>query len=390
VDIRHDHVSRLSPAIRHRILLEEEVVDAALERFALSTVEKFVQEVCWRTYWKGWLERRPQIWRQYLRNVRRLNAASSPGLLKRASEVCSGRSGVAVMDRFARELCETGYLHNHARMWWASFWVHVEKLPWQLGADFFFRHLLDADPASNTLGWRWVAGLQTRGKCYLVRRSNLERHCSDELLADATGLDRLEGVEPVVFQNSEANLDPEPLQDLKFDWTALLGRYGLWIHADDLAPEIGELSKARPCALAAFTSHSSCRQPGLSELRQERLERLLSDAVDRADRHFQCAGEVSDTESMAIGLAEWAQRQKLRHVIAFAPFVGSIADAIPAIRQSLDREGCDLLLYRRSWDRDLFPHALRGFFPFWKQARQVLRARKGSEALKRPSQRLGP
>ena len=96
------------------------------------------------------------------------------------------------MDRFARELIATGYLHNHARMWWASFWVHVERLPWELGADFFFRHLLDADPASNTLSWRWVAGLQTRGKSYLVRRSNLRRFADPSLLEDESGLERLD------------------------------------------------------------------------------------------------------------------------------------------------------------------------------------------------------
>ena len=80
------------------------------------------------------------------------------------------------MDRIARELIQTGYLHNHARMWWASFWIHAEGLPWELGADVFFRHLLDADPASNTLSWRWVAGLQTAGKTYLVRLSNLQKY----------------------------------------------------------------------------------------------------------------------------------------------------------------------------------------------------------------------
>ncbi len=380
MDNRHENVSRLSPAIRHRALLEEEVVNSALGRFAFPAVEKFVQEICWRTYWKGWLEMRPQIWRDYRRDVRRLWADSGPVVSQRASEVCAGRSGVAVMDRFAYELRETGYLHNHARMWWASFWVHVEKLPWQLGADFFYRHLLDADPASNTLGWRWVAGLQTRGKCYLVRRSNLERYCSHDLLADATGLDRLHGVEPMALQDAATPANCEPMQDLGVDWMAPHGRYGLWIHTDDLAPEIGVLSEARPSSLAAFTSFSSYQQIGLSELRQSRLKCVLEDAANRAERHFHIPGKVSDTESISIGLAEWAHREQLDHVIAYAPFVGSVADAIPAIRQSLGRAGCKLLLFRRGWDRDLFSGAQAGFFPFWKHARQVLQARKTSAA----------
>jgi deoxyribodipyrimidine photo-lyase len=65
-----------------------------------------------------------------------------------------------------QELVETGYLHNHARMWFASIWIFTLRLPWELGADFFLRHLLDGDAASNTLSWRWVAGLHTKGKHY--------------------------------------------------------------------------------------------------------------------------------------------------------------------------------------------------------------------------------
>ena len=67
-----------------------------------------------------------------------------------------------------KELKETNYLHNHARMWFASIWIFTLDLPWQLGAEFFMKHLYDGDAASNTLGWRWVAGIQTQGKNYLA------------------------------------------------------------------------------------------------------------------------------------------------------------------------------------------------------------------------------
>jgi deoxyribodipyrimidine photo-lyase len=80
-----------------------------------------------------------------------------------------------VIDYFVNELLNTGYLHNHARMWFAAWWVHEARLPWQCAAALFYRHLLDGDPASNTLSWRWVAGLQTPGKTSLARRSNLEK-----------------------------------------------------------------------------------------------------------------------------------------------------------------------------------------------------------------------
>ena len=65
-------------------------------------------------------------------------------------------------------LKENNYLHNHARMWFASIWVFTLDLPWQLGAEFFMKHLFDGDAAANTLGWRWVAGIQTQGKNYLA------------------------------------------------------------------------------------------------------------------------------------------------------------------------------------------------------------------------------
>ena len=78
-----------------------------------------------------------------------------------------------------RELIETGYLHNHARMWYASIWIHTLKLPWTLGAAFFLTHLLDGDPASNTLSWRWVAGLHTPGKTYLARPDNIRKYTNN-------------------------------------------------------------------------------------------------------------------------------------------------------------------------------------------------------------------
>ena len=60
-------------------------------------------------------------------------------------------------------------------MWFASTWIFNLGLPWQLGVKFFFKHLFDGDAASNLLSWRWVAGLQTKGKQYLVSSSNLRK-----------------------------------------------------------------------------------------------------------------------------------------------------------------------------------------------------------------------
>ena len=145
VEAGHENVSRLSPALRYRLLTEDEIIRDTLEQYSVRTAEKWLQEVCWRRYWKGWLELRPQVWTSWRQRVQERCQIWSTEVLKRSNAVAAGESGVSCMDALARELIETGYLHNHARMWWASFWIHAEHLPWELGADFFYRHRLDAD-----------------------------------------------------------------------------------------------------------------------------------------------------------------------------------------------------------------------------------------------------
>lgn len=172
------NVSVLAPYIRCRLVTEEEVLRAVLARHVVSTAEKFVQEVFWRTYWKGWLESRPAVWHDYRRALDACIAglANDADLARMHDDALSGSTGIDAFDAWSRELAATGYLHNHARMWFASIWIFTLRLPWELGADFFMRHLLCGDQASNTLSWRWVAGLQTRGKTYLALRDNIRRY----------------------------------------------------------------------------------------------------------------------------------------------------------------------------------------------------------------------
>jgi len=228
----HTNVSRLSPAVRHRLITETEVAEAVLKRYSFSTVEKFLQEIYWRRYWKSWLAMRPQVWTEYLAEIEELKKGTD---MAQAQLISQGEGPIFVMNDFARELIETGYLHNHARMWFAAYWIHTMRLPWQLGADFFYRHLLDADPASNTLSWRWVAGLQTLGKTYLARRSNIEKYLHRDLLSGREeGLDLL--VDPTVFQPvgavslpAQSLLYESEQADLCNDSTT-----GLWVHEEDL------------------------------------------------------------------------------------------------------------------------------------------------------------
>ena len=135
---QHSSVSRLSPYVRHRLITEQEIIAQVLAQHSLPAAEKFVQEVLWRTYWKGWLEMRPSVWSRFLQERdRQQNAFHDHRAIADAE---NGQTGIEGFDDWAKELVETGYLHNHARMWFASIWIFTLRLPWALGADFFMRH----------------------------------------------------------------------------------------------------------------------------------------------------------------------------------------------------------------------------------------------------------
>ena len=163
------NVSELSKFISHRVLFEYDVARRALAQHRPETVDKFIQEVFWRIYWKGWLEHRPAVWNDYVA----FDHHTIPERL--FQQAVTGKTGIDCFDYWSAELQNTNYLHNHARMWFASIWIFTLGLPWQAGARFFMQHLFDGDAASNTLGWRWVAGIQTSGKHYVARASNIEQ-----------------------------------------------------------------------------------------------------------------------------------------------------------------------------------------------------------------------
>jgi hypothetical protein len=167
------NISCLSPYITHGIVNELEVIDKSLKKFSFSKNEKFIQEVLWRVYWKGWLELRPNVWSDYLVELNNLrNEFKSNQNYLNAIE---GKTNIECFNQWVKELKVNNYLHNHARMWFASIWIFTLELPWQLGAEFFMQHLYDGDAASNTLGWRWVAGVQTQGKHYLASEWNIKK-----------------------------------------------------------------------------------------------------------------------------------------------------------------------------------------------------------------------
>jgi hypothetical protein len=167
------NISCLSPYITHGVINELEVIDKSLKKFSFSKNEKFIQEVLWRVYWKGWLELRPNVWSDYLIELDKIKNEFKDN--QNYLNAIEGKTEIDCFNQWVNELKENNYLHNHSRMWFASIWIFTLELPWQLGAEFFMQHLYDGDAASNTLGWRWVAGVQTQGKHYLASEWNINK-----------------------------------------------------------------------------------------------------------------------------------------------------------------------------------------------------------------------
>ena len=170
--------SNLSPYITHGILSENEVIRESLKKHSYLTSEKFIQEILWRIYWRGWLELRPQVWKNYLKNLKKLKDEFKDN--RKYIQVTEGNSNIECFNDWVKELKESNYLHNHARMWFASIWIFTFNLPWELGAAFFMKYLYDGDTASNTLSWRWVAGIQTKGKHYLAKEWNIKKFTNEK------------------------------------------------------------------------------------------------------------------------------------------------------------------------------------------------------------------
>ncbi|WP_290891293.1 FAD-binding domain-containing protein [Arenimonas sp.] len=361
----HKAVSRLSPYIRRRLVTEQEVVAAALAAHGLEAAEKFVEEVFWRGYFKGWLEQRPQVWVSYTQGLQAdLSAAQDDRKLgRRVERAMQGQTGLPYFDAWAAELVETGYLHNHARMWFASIWIFTLGLPWRLGADFFYRHLLDGDAASNTLGWRWVAGLHTRGKPYPARADNIKTCThgrfaprSGELAEVTQGLEATEpaGLPPVLALRDFNRPNPGVA-------TALL------ITDEDCRLEDFALpSLAIRAAATLATSH--LRSPWEVSEAVIRFEAgALADAAARTG-----LPAVALRAGHPAELARWAQSAGVTQIVTPYATRGPVHDWLLEARPALAASGITLAEWRREWDAEVWPLATAGFFKVRQQIPRLL------------------
>jgi deoxyribodipyrimidine photo-lyase len=390
----NDAVSRLSPFLRYRLILEEEVVREVLIRHDLNRVKKFIEEIGWRTFWKGWLEQHPAAWTSYLEGEdqqRRLMEVDEVSL-RRYSGAISGSTGIECFDYWTRELMETGYLHNHARMWWASIWIFTLRLPWELGAAFFLQHLLDGDPASNTLSWRWVAGLQTVGKAYVARASNIRQYTKGRF-------------DPV----GQLNEKPKAItEERRPSFVSLLAKdslrasispglsdspAGFLLTPEDLCPCYGGLAESPFSSIAVFSATDREDALHLAPFVREFQREAVAETAARGAQRW--SGEVvrvsrpddlhmaqrppswqnvsrnaamriytGHVENWVPAAVRWARREHLKVVRMWRPPVGVWSDTYPQLEAALRREGIRLLSYRRRWDETLWPYADRNFFQF--------------------------
>ena len=342
----HTHVSALSPYVRMKLLDEADLSRAVLAQTDATAAEKFLMEVWWRPYWKGWMEQRPAVWAQYRDDLARLRneVQTQSGLRARWEAACLGQTGIAPFDAWAHELAQTGYLHNHARMWFASIWIFTLGLPWQLGADFFLRHLLDGDAAVNTLSWRWVAGLQTPGKTYLARPDNIAKFTNGRFMG-VQGLAR--HAPPVQAPPPPARQD---IPDLPPYSGAPADRVALLLHSDDIGAPLLEALQITPIATAYLDCTAAqspwASAPMVTNFRRALVQDLHPQVHLLADEH---------------ALEAWARSNGIDQIITPHAPVGCVRAALRRLRKATDLPIHEV---RREIDSAAWPLATAGFFKF--------------------------
>ena len=361
---RHHAVSLLSPYVSRRLITEQELVSEALNAHGPDKAFKFIEEVFWRTYFKGWLELRPTIWSDYVVDLQGDLAVLQKDKRLRAgySAAIAGETGIECFDAWSAELQESGYLHNHARMWFASIWIFTLKLPWRLGADFFYRHLLDGDAASNTLSWRWVAGLHTRGKPYAARADNIATYSGGRFTPGHNELAEVtEGLEASEPEGLPAAGKPRAYQEPLPGVPSVL-----LLTTEDACLQDFDLSKFDIQKVITL-SVSDLRSPlAVTDAVVQFDQNALDDTAKRLG--FEAIHTTPDTLDDALKAAG------LKQIITPYMTQGPLYDLLTKGQKQLGQQGFQLTELKREWDTLVWPHAKAGFFRVKKQIPAVLSA----------------
>jgi deoxyribodipyrimidine photo-lyase len=271
------NISCLSPYITHGVINELEVIDKSLKKLPFSKVEKFIQEVLWRVYWKGWLELRPNVWTDFLIELKEVKKEFNNN--QNYLNAIKGKTNIDCFNQWVIELRENNYLHNHTRMWFASIWIFTLELPWQLGAEFFMQHLYDGDAASNTLGWRWVAGIQTQGKHYLASEWNIKKFSNNRF----QNIKLNENAPPKVSEKSY------PLIKQQFNNSKIIEKKNLLIFENNLSFEVSNFKENKFEKIYLISNINKNRSIELDEKLIKFKSELIKDQKKRLeDKSINC------------------------------------------------------------------------------------------------------
>jgi len=343
----HDTVSRLSAALRRRVVTEIDVLTPVLAAHGHGAAA-FVREVFWRTYFKGWLESRPDTWFSWIAALKQIDAllVRDRALAARHAAALRADTGIACFDHWMTELDQTGYLHNWARMQFASIWIFTLRLPWELGARAMFARLIDTDPASNTLSWRWVAGLHTSGKAYLAKPELIAQMTGGRFVPTglATHAAIPDETPPPPVAPPRAVIAPAP------DAPTLV-----WITPEDCALETAPALARLPVRAIVVVDRQD--DPAGHAARADRL--ALDDALTRAKTHWNVTGYcVTEPTAIAALAVQIGATQVVTGRIATGPGL----DALNSARAALSAAGIVLAEHWSAWDVAAWPHATRGYF----------------------------
>ena len=351
--IEKNSVSALSPWIKHRLITEEEVIIEILKYHNQHSAMKFIQEVFWRGYFKGWLEQHPTVWSHHNDKLIKEYAKLENNRFVKESymSAVNGETGIECFDFWCEQLKSTGYLHNHVRMWFASIWVFTLKLPMELGADFFMLHLIDADAASNTLSWRWVSGLHTKGKAYAARASNIKKFTNGQFNPSGQ---LVENIEPLI-ENIDHPLVSLPQLHQSIEKDAIL-----LLTEEDCSPETSLTGNNLEVEILPLYLDKKYPQ----WIKPSKSVRSFSDTAiqNTCQRLGKPNAEERNNTNWTDTILETSDRIGTKNIIIPKVPVGAVKSKLRKIKKNLAEHDIYINEHYKSYDMHTWQYASKGFF----------------------------
>lgn len=360
---KKNSVSALSPWIKHRLITEEEVLIEILKYHSPHSAMKFIQEVFWRGYFKGWLEQHPTVWSHHNEKLIKeyIKLENNKFVKENYMSAINGETGIECFDFWCEQLKSTGYLHNHVRMWFASIWVFTLKLPMELGADFFMLHLIDADAASNTLSWRWVSGLHTKGKAYAARASNIEKFTNGQFNPSGQ---LVEDINPLT-----ENID-HPLITLPQLYRSIQKDAVLLVTEEDCSPETS--LETKDLEVEILPLYLEKEYPRWIE--PNNSVRFFSNTAvqNTCQRLGQLGVKKIGKTKWTDAILEASDRLGTKNIIIPKVPVGAVKSKLRKVKKNLAEHDIYINEHYKNYDMYTWQHASKGFFKLKKQIPIIL------------------